>query len=266
MLSQLARDGAAKDVELLVLRHQVAVPRPDKTMRCGEHERHGPQALRPAGQVRVLAAVLGQDLRFAAGPDGQARAEMSATMPAEYVEAFFRYFAAGALDGSKAADVRALIPDSAAPEHVHPAPLRDAGGARCVVEAINEQLRLVKIHLPYHGYGHVLNLAYNVLTGTCLEDIERLRRDVVYMNALGCGPGPGPGRGGRLLPPLHRGRRGGRLTDAVNSVRATLWRGRCRDLPGLMAYLDVDGSIVPTAGSHKQGGLGGRAPDLIRSR
>jgi hypothetical protein len=55
-----------------------------------------------------------------------------------------------------------------------------------LVEAINDMLRLLKVHLPYHESDHVLNLAYNVLTGgTRLEDIERLRHDVGYMNALG---------------------------------------------------------------------------------
>ena len=47
--------------------------------------------------------------------------------------------------------------------------------------------------------------------------------------------------------------------DAVNSVRTKLCRGRGRDLLGPVAYLDVDGSIVPTTGSHKQGGLCGLA-------
>ena len=98
---------------------------------------------------------------------------------------------------AKQAGARALIfTRRLAPEHRHPAPL--------------EQLRLLKIHPPYHEPGHVLNLACNVLTGgTPLDDIERLRRDVAYVNALGCGPGPGPGHGGRLLAPLHRGRHGG---------------------------------------------------------
>ena len=49
------------------------------------------------------------------------------------------------------------------------------------------------------------------------------------------------------------------LLDAVNSVRMKLRRGRGRDLPGPVAYLGVDGSIVPTTESHKQGGLCGRA-------
>ena len=35
--------------------------------------------------------------------------------------------------------------------------------------AINENLDLLKIHLPYHESDHVLNMAYNILAGgTCL--------------------------------------------------------------------------------------------------
>ena len=49
------------------------------------------------------------------------------------------------------------------------------------------------MHLPYHESDHVLNLAYNVLCGgTRLEDIERLRHDTAYMNALGADLIPDP--------------------------------------------------------------------------
>jgi hypothetical protein len=62
-----------------------------------------------------------------------------------------------------------------------------------LVDAINERVRLLKIHLPYHESDHVLNMAYNVLTGgTRLEDIERLRHDVAYMNAVGADLIPDP--------------------------------------------------------------------------
>jgi len=51
---------------------------------------------------------------------------------------------------------------------------------------VDLRLELLKVHLPYHESDHVLNLAYNVLCGgTRLEDIERLRHDTAYMNALG---------------------------------------------------------------------------------
>jgi uncharacterized protein YbjT (DUF2867 family) len=61
----------------------------------------GPEALRPADRVAVLADVLGRDLRFEAQSNDEARAEMSAAMPADYVEAFFRFFVDGELDESE---------------------------------------------------------------------------------------------------------------------------------------------------------------------
>ena len=138
-----------------------------------------------------------------------------------------------------------------------------------LVTAINEQVELLKIHLPYHESDHVLNLAYNVLTGGHrLEDIERLRHDVAYMNALGAELIPDPTTAGDFL------RRFGAhdvtaLMDAINSVRPQLWRGRAADLLGPVTYIDVDGTIVATTGSYKQGmdisykGIWGYAPLLV---
>jgi uncharacterized protein YbjT (DUF2867 family) len=60
----------------------------------------GPQPLRPADRVRVLAEVLGRPLRFEGQSDDEARVEMSQAMPAEYVDAFFRFYADGELDES----------------------------------------------------------------------------------------------------------------------------------------------------------------------
>ena len=60
----------------------------------------GPQPLRPVDRVGVLSEVLGRPLTFVGLSDGEARAEMSQAMPAEYVEAFFRFYADGELDES----------------------------------------------------------------------------------------------------------------------------------------------------------------------
>src|SRR5690606_14596176 len=58
---------------------------------------------------------------------------------------------------------------------------------------IDERLQLLKVHLPYHESDHVPNIAYNVACGgTRLEDIERLRHDTAYMNALGAELIPDP--------------------------------------------------------------------------
>ena len=54
-----------------------------------------------------------------------------------------------------------------------------------LIDALDRQLHLLKIHLPYHESDHVLNLAYNVLAGgECLEDLELLRQDEVFLDAL----------------------------------------------------------------------------------
>jgi uncharacterized protein YbjT (DUF2867 family) len=61
----------------------------------------GPESLLPADRVAVLAEVLGRDLRFEGQSDVEAREEMSGAMPAEYVDAFFSFFADGTLDESQ---------------------------------------------------------------------------------------------------------------------------------------------------------------------
>ena len=61
----------------------------------------GPEPLRPADRARILSEVLGRDLRFEDQPDDEARAEMSAAMPAEYVDAFFDFYVTGTLDESQ---------------------------------------------------------------------------------------------------------------------------------------------------------------------
>ena len=65
------------------------------------YELSGPEPLTAADRVAVLGRVLGRALRFEAQSDEDARAEMSATTPARYVDAFFDFYAAGSLDESK---------------------------------------------------------------------------------------------------------------------------------------------------------------------
>jgi Transposase DDE domain group 1 len=138
-----------------------------------------------------------------------------------------------------------------------------------LVEQLDQRLRLLKVHLPYHESDHVLNLAYNVLCGgTRLEDIERLRHDTAYMNALGADLIPDPTTAGDFC------RRFAdtdvvALMEAINAVRPKLWAGRGRELLGPIAYLDTDGTIVPTEGQRKAGmdisykGIWGYAPLII---
>jgi len=122
-----------------------------------------------------------------------------------------------------------------------------------LAEQIDTDLGLLKVHLPYHESDHVLNMAYNVLCGgTRLEDIERLRHDTAFMNALGAELIPDPTTAGDFC----RRFTGGdveTLMEAINAVRPRLWAGRGRELLGPIAYVDVDGTIAPTCGEHKAG-------------
>jgi hypothetical protein len=138
-----------------------------------------------------------------------------------------------------------------------------------LVDQIDDGLELLKVHLPYHESDHVLNLAYNVLCGgTRLEDIERLRHDAAYMDALGADLIPDPTTAGDFC------RRFAaddvvELMQRINAVRPRLWRGRGRDLLGAIAYVDVDGTTAPTTGAHKAGmdisykGIWGYAPLIV---
>jgi hypothetical protein len=54
-----------------------------------------------------------------------------------------------------------------------------------LIEAIDRKLHLLKVHLPYHESDHVVNVGYNLLAGgACLEDLELLREDEAYLDAL----------------------------------------------------------------------------------
>jgi hypothetical protein len=138
-----------------------------------------------------------------------------------------------------------------------------------LAERIDQRLHLLKVHLPYHESDHVLNLAYNVLCGgTRLEDIERLRHDTAYLNALGADLIPDPTTAGDFCRRFTEADVL-ELMEAINQVRPRLWAGRGRDLLGPITYLDADGTIVPTTGSRKQGmdmsykGIWGYAPLIV---
>jgi hypothetical protein len=121
-----------------------------------------------------------------------------------------------------------------------------------LVDAINEKLHLLKIHLPYHESDHVLNLAYNALCdGTCLQDLELRRQDEVYLDALGAQRIPDPTTAGDFCrrfgaADVHT------LIDAINSVRPRVWARQPAAFFDL-ARIDMDGTLVPTDAECKHG-------------
>ena len=121
-----------------------------------------------------------------------------------------------------------------------------------LIEEINEALSLLKVHLPYHESDHVLNIAYNLLAGgTCLEDLEWLRNDEAYLDALGAQRIPDPTTAGDFCR-RFRAADVEALLDAVNRVRVRVWRQQ----PAAFfkrAVIDVDGTLADTTGECKDG-------------
>ena len=122
-----------------------------------------------------------------------------------------------------------------------------------LVAAINEHVRVLKRHLPYHESDHVLNIAYNVLTGgQCLDDIALRRDDECYLDALDAECVPAPTTAGdftrRFSPKDVLA-----LMEAINEVRLQVWRKRLSRSERREAIIDVDGVVAPTTGECKQG-------------
>ncbi len=118
--------------------------------------------------------------------------------------------------------------------------------------AIDRELHLLKIHRPYRESDHVLNIAYNILAGgTCLEDLELLRTNEHYLDALGAEAIPDPTTAGDFC------RRFGdadveQLMDTINEVRLDVWRQQPASFFG-EAVIEADGVIAATTGECKEG-------------
>ncbi len=121
-----------------------------------------------------------------------------------------------------------------------------------LAEAINRRLRLFKLYNPYHESDHVLNIAYNILcNGACLEDIERLRNDEAYLDALGAQRIPDPTTAGdfcRRFSAEHVEI----LQDVINEVRLQVWKQQSPEFLS-EAIIDADGTIAETSGECKEG-------------
>ena len=121
-----------------------------------------------------------------------------------------------------------------------------------LIDAIDERLHLLKIHLPFHESDHVLNFAYNALCeGTCLQDLELRRNDEVFLDALGARRIPDPTTAGdfcRRFTPADVDT----LQDVFNDVRRRVWRQQ-PDAFFDLATIDMDGTLVETTGQCKQG-------------
>jgi hypothetical protein len=121
-----------------------------------------------------------------------------------------------------------------------------------LVAAIDRQVEVLKVHLPYHESDHVLGVAYNVLCGgTCLQDIERRRQDEVYLDALGAQRIPDPTTAGDFCRRFDEAAIEA-LQTAINETRVRVWRAQ----PAAFfddAFIDADGTLAETTGQCKEG-------------
>ncbi|MCP4308038.1 MAG: IS1380 family transposase [bacterium] len=122
-----------------------------------------------------------------------------------------------------------------------------------LAKRIDERLKLLKVHWPYHESDHVLNIAYNLLCGgRVLEDIELRRNDEAYLNALGTESIPDPTTAGDFCRrfdehDVHQ------LMDAINQTRLQVWRAQDPAFFEQTARIDADGTLVGTDGECKEG-------------
>jgi hypothetical protein len=122
-----------------------------------------------------------------------------------------------------------------------------------LIEAIDREIHVLKVHKPYHESDHVLNIAYNILTGgSCLEDLELLRNDEVYLDALGAQRIPDPTTAGDFCRRFQSDQQVLRLMETINETRLKVWKQQeagFRDT----AIIEADGTIAPTFGECKGG-------------
>ena len=122
-----------------------------------------------------------------------------------------------------------------------------------LIDAIDRELQLLKVHLPYHESDHVLNIAYNILCdGHCLQDLELLRNNEAYLDALGASRIPDPTTAGDFCRRFESAETVRTLMEAINSVRLGVWKQQPAEFFE-RAILDADGTITPTTGECKGG-------------
>jgi Transposase DDE domain group 1 len=137
-----------------------------------------------------------------------------------------------------------------------------------LTKAIDDNLHLLKRHVPYFESDHVLNLTYNLLVGgKTINDLELLRTNELYLDVLGAQRIPDPTTAGdflRRFKPAHLET----LLNVINTARLAVWKQQPEAFFA-QAIIAAAGTIVETTGACKQGlalsynGLWGYHPLLL---
>ncbi len=130
--------------------------------------------------------------------------------------------------------------------------IHQLAGKSGLVNEIDERLELLKRHLPYHESDHVLNIAYNILAGGhYLQDIELLRNDEAWLDALNAKIVPDPTTGGDFLRRFDQDSVI-ELMEIKNTIRKKIWQQQPKNFLR-QAIINVDGTISSTDGQCKEG-------------
>jgi len=114
-----------------------------------------------------------------------------------------------------------------------------------LVEAIDQQLHVLKLHLPYSDSDRVLNFAINALcNGTCLQDLESRRNDPAFLDALGAQRIPDPTTAGDYCRRFTADKIN-LLQDIFDDARVKFRQQQPDDFFH-QARLDADGTLTST--------------------
>ncbi len=118
---------------------------------------------------------------------------------------------------------------------------------------IDRRVQLLRFHAPYEESDHVINIAFNSLSGgECLDHLELLRNDVNYMDMLGARRIPDPTTAGDFCRRFKCSGDVDDLQNSINESRLRVWRSQPKEFFE-HALIDADGSFVETTGDCKQG-------------
>jgi hypothetical protein len=121
-----------------------------------------------------------------------------------------------------------------------------------LADALDAKLHLLKRHVPYHESDHILNLTYNILAGgRTLNDLELLRNDEIYLDALGAQRIPDPTTAGDFLRRFGQ-QDSSTLMRVINDKRLLVWK---QQPPAFFehAIIEADGTIAETTAGCKAG-------------
>ena len=128
-----------------------------------------------------------------------------------------------------------------------------------VAKRIDEGLKLLKRHAPYHESDHVLALTYTLYAdGTCLEDQGALQGSEAVRRMVGACRIPDPTTAGDFLRRFKSAQEVGQLSAVSDEVQEAVWsklpaKVRRHRKKHEMALVDLDGHIKPLYGVQKEG-------------